>query len=931
MNAGEAYRRAAVLFADLCTLVETERDTRLAALDAEEAPPVMDALRSLLEQDEETFPELDGLFFEPLPTEPPPSALPAAIGGFRILREIGKGGMGIVYEAEQDHPRRRVAVKVIRGGATDPALVRRFIKEAESLARLSHEGIARIYGAGTDPTSDDRPWIAMEFVEGIPIDSYCAAAAKGPPDILALLARVCDAVEHAHQRGVVHRDLKPGNILVTQDGCPKLLDFGVARHLGRDDGATFATLPGQILGTLAYMSPEQAGAQEEGIDHRADVYSLGVIAYELLCGRLPIDLSGLPLAEAARRIRDEAATPIGRVVPALRGDVETIVGRALEKDPALRFESAAALGADVRRFLRNEPILARPHSGLYALRKFARRNPGLVAATAVALLALVAGTVVSIAFALDAKHAQRRAESAKRTAEGASLEAVEQARLARFEAESTGGFIEFLSKTLNGLDPALVGARELTLREAIDHVSAGVDDIESKPLVRARLHTFLGNMYRGLGRFETAEHHNTRAVALFEREDPASRAAAHAYQVAGWFWYRTGDLRRAETLSRRGLENLRGLGEGEGLDAALCLNQLGEVATQRREFEDARGLIEEALRIRLACLPPDHDDIAVSYLTLGDLAIKANRLDDAEAHHRMSVEMRRRLYPEGHALLAESLQCLSRVAYLRKDLAGARALMEEAVAIRERTLPAGHPTLGSGYFNLAVLELEEGDTDAAAAWLDRAEVLWRDAYGEGSPRMVNIAQRRAEIAFDRGDAEAGVAATRRSIALLEAQPEPDAFVIAEMHLIWGSRLWSGGDEDGACEPLERAFDLASALPDFPPTEMARFRMWAARTAERKERWDDVERLLAPILEGPAPEGAKARTLLQRALFLVGRARAAREDFAAAARVLRQARDLARELQDDEAEDLSAALLERSMTGAAKAGAEGAPVPSPDGR
>jgi WD40 repeat protein len=337
------------------------------------------------------------------------------IGHYRILRELGSGGMGSVYEAEQDNPRRAVALKVIRAGFASAGLVKRFTHEAQILGRLHHPGIAQIYEAGL--TEEGEPFFAMELIRGTCLDRYVRDHSLDLDARLGLFAKVCDAVQHAHDKGVIHRDLKPANILVDDTGAPRVLDFGVARATEADlvTGAGL-TRTGQLLGTPNYMSPEQVTADPAAIDHRADVYALGVVLFELLAHRLPYQLDNRPLAEATRLILEQDPPQLGSVNPELRGDVETIVAKALEKDPARRYRSAADLAADLRRALNHEPILARPPSALYHLRKFARRHSALVGGVAATVAALVLGLVGTILFAVAEARQRRQAEDEKREA-----------------------------------------------------------------------------------------------------------------------------------------------------------------------------------------------------------------------------------------------------------------------------------------------------------------------------------------------------------------------------------------------------------------------------------------------------------------------------------------------------------------------------------
>jgi WD40 repeat protein/predicted Ser/Thr protein kinase len=351
--------------------------------------------------------------------------LPSHLGRYRLIRLLGEGGMGAVYEAEQDSPRRIVALKVVRPGLASSALLQRFRHESQILGRLHHPGIAQVYEAGL--ADDGQPFFAMEFIRGLPLDEYARLRAQTLPERLELLARVCDAVQHAHDQGVIHRDLKPANILVEETGQPKVLDFGVARAIDADllTGAGL-TQTGQLLGTPSYMSPEQMTGNSAAIDHRADVYALGVILFELAAHRLPYRLENRPLAEATRLIVEEDSPRLGWLNPDLRGDVETIAAKALAKDPARRYASAADLAADLRRWLAHEPILARPTSALYQLRKFARRHRGLVGGVLATGVALVLGLVGTILFAVA--EARQRGQ-----AEENALQAEQNARTANHE------------------------------------------------------------------------------------------------------------------------------------------------------------------------------------------------------------------------------------------------------------------------------------------------------------------------------------------------------------------------------------------------------------------------------------------------------------------------------------------------------------------
>jgi len=350
---------------------------------------------------------------------------PESVGPFRIVRQIGEGGMGRVYEAEQTNPKRRVALKLVHPHAHSTGLMQRFALEMDVLARLHHPGIAPIYECGEHVGEHGpQPFFAMEFVDGVDVRTFAERAELDVRAKLALVAEIADAVEHAHTKGVVHRDLKPDNVLVDANGRVKVLDFGIARVT--DDSTlmrTAVTETGQLIGTLNYMAPEQLGGDSTRVDRRADVYALGVILFELLSGRHPHEVSGLALTAAIRVIAEEEAPRVGQLIPGLARDVETIVGKALEKDPERRYATAGALAGELRRYLARQPITARPPSAMYLARRFTQRHRGLVAGAALALVAIALGFALVVA-------SERREARARANAERMSIDALAASYLA---------------------------------------------------------------------------------------------------------------------------------------------------------------------------------------------------------------------------------------------------------------------------------------------------------------------------------------------------------------------------------------------------------------------------------------------------------------------------------------------------------------------
>jgi len=726
--------------ANLCPdIEELERYVVEGASSLEAHVRSCDDCRRIVEEIRDNLSVLDGIRRA---MQSANQAMPGRIGGFRIIRVLGRGGMGVVYEAEQEHPRRRVALKVISGSCASPEARRRFERESLALARLSHPGIAQVHQAGTAETPHGPcPYFAMELVQGLPLLEHADQHGLSVRDRLELLAKVCDAVHHAHEQRVIHRDLKPANILVearerVEPSCgssgssssrslvredqPKVLDFGVSRLL-EDDAvqASLRTQTGQLLGTAPYMSPEQIAPTSAPIDARSDVYALGVILFELLTGRLPYDLVSRNMTEIIRAINEEEPTRLGSVNKQLRGDVETIVGRALEKEPNRRYASAADLAADIRRFLANQPINARPPSAMYQLRKFARRNRALVAGVAAVFVVLLAGAVVS-------------AWQAVRATQGWAL--------AQRETQKARAAMEFLRDALASADPAAGPARpDLTVRELLDRAAARVDagDLADRPEIELATRMTIGNAYRGLADLDAAQAQLRRAVEIGRSVYPSGHEdLAWALNKLGRTVAEKGDLSQADALFRESLAMRRALLGEMHQDVATSLNNLAHNLFEQSRYAEAAQMHRQALELRQRLLGDSHPDVATSLNNLAVVLFRMGELDQAEALLRESLDVERRARNgEDHPNLAATMDNLATLARLGGRLDEAERLTRESLAMRQRFYPDGHPTVAIGLNNLALLLRDQGKPGEAVDSLRQALALNERLLGSDHPAV----------------------------------------------------------------------------------------------------------------------------------------------------------------------------------------------------
>ena len=599
------------------------------------------------------------------------------LGSYRLLERVGRGGMGEVYAGERIDGQfeQRVAVKLVRRGLDSPDIVRRFDAERRILGRLEHPFIAQIYDGGV--AADGRPYLVMEFVEGLPIDGYCRQRDLPLAARLELFRRVLSAVQYAHQNLVIHRDLKPSNILITREGTPKLLDFGIAKLLDSAEAAQAATVTQRWQRRLTpdYASPEQF--RGESITTASDVYSLGVVLYQLLTGRSPYRLEGRPPAAVERAVCEEPPVrPSAAAAPGhrrrLRGDLDNILLMALRKEPRRRYPSADRLSEDLRRHLEALPVRAREDTFVYRTSKFLRRHKG----AAVFLLMLSAFGLAMTVQSLRLGRAYERTSTALSTAE--------------VEGQKAEEVLAFLVGILEVADPRGSESEAVTVREVLREGSRRVRrELAEQPEVQATLMDTIGQVYLQLGLLDEAE-------PLFEES----------------------------------LETRRERLGGDHPDVATSLHHLGRLRRETGDWKAAEPLIEEALEVRRAVFGDDHLQVAESLNNLGLLYYHMGDYRRAEPALRQALEIRRRDLPEPHRQVAESLNNLGLLRFRTGDATGAEPLLRRAAQGYEASLGADHPDLAAALQNLALVLHRKGDPVEAEGVLRRVLTLQRRRLGE---------------------------------------------------------------------------------------------------------------------------------------------------------------------------------------------------------
>jgi serine/threonine-protein kinase len=738
---------------------------------------------------------------------------PRRIGPYRVIRELGRGGMGVVYLVERDdgHFRMRAALKLLRGGPDAVELRERFHAERQILASLDHPNIAQLLDGGS--TDGHLPYLVMEYVEGLPITEYCTKHGVGVEGRLRLFIDVCAAVHHAHRNLVIHRDLKPGNVLVTGEGQVKLLDFGIAKLLN----PALSAVPLPVTRTeLRVMTPEYASPEQyrgDPLSTASDVYALGVLLYELLAGSRPYELAGRPPQEVGELLLEQEPQRPSAVASgqgerrALQGDLDAIVMMALRKEPARRYGSADLLAADIQRHMDGLPVLAHSGNRRYRAGKFLRRHRGTAAAAALVGASLVAGTAAASWQAAAARRERDRAE------------------VALAQAEQVSSFLMGLFDS--GDSDAVAPGFEVTARELLRRGRDQADQLADQPAVQARMLDVIGQMHYRLGDYAEAQQLLERSAAV--RRAGAGTAPlelAESLLHLAWVHRSRGELERARELAGETLElRLRELptDHPELAEAFYELGWVSSLEEQERLYREALGIFErsggsperrvailqalstnvrrqgrfaegleadrEALRLAERAFGPEHAETGYAMIHLAD-HVRDIEFDEAAAErlYRRGLELQTRTFGESHMRLVHGLSSLAELHSRRGDHAEAEALLRRVLAIRTRSVGEEHPSVAGSLVGVAYELAEQGR-------LEEAEALARDAlarfdriFGPTHPSGVWTAMVLGSVAYRAGRPQEGDSLYRNALDVRLGGPLSTSIAAGEQRREYGKVL-----------------------------------------------------------------------------------------------------------------------------------------------
>lgn len=736
------------------------------------------------------------------------------VAGFRVVSVLGRGGMGVVYRARQMAPARDVALKLIRPGLLSRETARRFAQESALLARLQHPGIAQVYQAGTSLVrGKSRPYLAMELVEGHPIGSYAMANNLGVRERVELFTKACDAVHHAHVRGVVHRDLKPANMIVDGSGAPRILDFGIARLKEQGEAAgdqAASTLAGQVVGTLAYMSPEQASGDPTLLDSRSDVYSLGVVLFELLCGALPVDVSTMPLAEALRAILEREPARPSSFRAAIGGDLEVIILHALEKDPTRRYQHASSFADDLRRYLNDEPVEARKATAMYSMRKFAKRNRVLVGAGLLVFLTLVVAVAATGTALVRAKEAAARSDRINR----------------------------YLRDMLQ-LDPAVIQGKDLSaVGHMLDSAAGKTDVLQDDPRARAAVLAIVGNAYFEFG-------FANKAMPLLEEAYPLLRELAgpddidtlFAMDTLAILKLRAQDFEVAEALLHESIRRRRAKnGPGDRL-ALLAENNLVVLLQQSLRFEESLAVADSLVARRREISGPDSAEEALAIKTRAGSLIALGRLEEAEKILRGALPTIEETYGLQHPYTISAMQFLTDALSRMDKYVEALEWASKTVKVCRESFGKENPRTIEVELQYFPLLIDVGRLEEADEVLQELIERFPRIMGESHPNIITLYGNGAQVAAALGDAERAaelsMIAERKARALL-----PDNHpAIARMLMIRAAELRELGQTHNEIDALEEAFERFTTIDPKNPEVAARAARLLSAAYEKLDEMD----------------------------------------------------------------------------------------------